>query len=43
MHRPAPGCYVTVTTAGFPLDKQERATETVFEQAALLSGEWVAA
>jgi len=28
---------------GFPPDKQEKATQTVLEQAALLSGEWVAA
>jgi type I restriction enzyme, R subunit len=28
---------------GYPPDKQEKATETVLEQAALLSGEWVAA
>jgi type I restriction enzyme R subunit len=27
---------------GYPPDKQERATQTVLEQAALLSGEWVA-
>jgi type I restriction enzyme R subunit len=27
---------------GYPPDKQEKATETVLEQAALLSGEWVA-
>jgi Type I restriction enzyme HindI endonuclease subunit-like, C-terminal len=25
---------------GYPPDKQEKATETVLEQAALLSGEW---
>jgi type I restriction enzyme R subunit len=25
---------------GYPPDKQERATQTVLEQAALLSGEW---
>lgn len=28
---------------GYPPDKQEKATETVLEQAALLSGEWAAA
>ncbi|MFO0147210.1 MAG: type I restriction enzyme endonuclease domain-containing protein, partial [Betaproteobacteria bacterium] len=28
---------------GYPPDKQYRATETVLEQAALLSGEWAAA
>ena len=28
---------------GYPPDKQEKATQTVLEQAALLSGEWVAA
>ena len=28
---------------GYPPDKQENATETVLEQAALLSGEWAAA
>ena len=28
---------------GYPPDKQEKATETVLEQAALLSSEWVAA
>ena len=27
---------------GYPPDKQEKATETVLEQAALLSGEWAA-
>ena len=28
---------------GYPPDKQEKATETVLEQAALLSAEWVSA
>jgi type I restriction enzyme, R subunit len=28
---------------GYPPDKQEKATQTVLEQAALLSGEWAAA
>jgi type I restriction enzyme R subunit len=28
---------------GYPPDKQEKATQTVLEQAALLSGEWIAA
>jgi type I restriction enzyme R subunit len=28
---------------GYPPDRQERATETVLDQAALLSGEWAAA
>jgi type I restriction enzyme R subunit len=28
---------------GYPPDKQEKATQTVLEQAALLSAEWVAA
>ena len=28
---------------GYPPDKQERATQTVLEQAALLSGEWARA
>ena len=28
---------------GYPPDKQEKATATVLEQAALLSGEWAAA
>ena len=28
---------------GYPPDKQEKATQTVPEQAALLSGEWAAA
>ncbi len=28
---------------GYPPDKQERATQTVLEQAAMLSGEWVTA
>jgi type I restriction enzyme R subunit len=28
---------------GYPPDKQERATQTVLEQAALLSAEWAAA
>ncbi len=28
---------------GYPPDKQERATQTVLEQAALLSGEWAGA
>ena len=28
---------------GYPPDKQERATQTVLEQAALLSGEWATA
>ena len=27
---------------GYPPDKQEKATQTVMEQAALLSGEWAA-
>jgi len=27
---------------GYPPDKQEKATQTVLEQAALLSGEWAA-
>jgi type I restriction enzyme R subunit len=27
---------------GYPPDRQEKATETVLEQAALLSGEWAA-
>jgi len=28
---------------GYPPDKQEQATQTVLEQAALLSGEWASA
>jgi type I restriction enzyme R subunit len=28
---------------GYPPDKQEKATQTVLEQAALLSGEWATA
>ena len=28
--------------AGYPPDKQEKATETVLEQTALLSAEWAA-
>jgi type I restriction enzyme, R subunit len=28
---------------GYPPDKQEKATQTVLEQAALLSGEWAGA
>jgi type I restriction enzyme R subunit len=28
---------------GYPPDKQDKATETVLEQAALLSGEWTTA
>jgi type I restriction enzyme, R subunit len=28
---------------GYPPDKQEKATQTVLEQAALLSAEWAAA
>jgi len=28
---------------GYPPDKQEKATQTVLEQAALLSGEWAVA
>ena len=28
---------------GYPPDKQEKATQTVLEQAALLSGEWAIA
>ena len=32
----------TLRKYGYPPDKQEQATETVLEQAALLSGEWAA-
>jgi type I restriction enzyme R subunit len=33
----------TLRKYGYPPDKQERATQTVLEQAALLSGEWAVA
>ena len=33
----------TLRKYGYPPDKQEKATETVLEQAALLAGEWAAA
>jgi hypothetical protein len=34
--------WVPPRRAGYPPDKQERATQTVLEQAALLSAEWAA-
>jgi hypothetical protein len=33
----------TSATVGYPPDKQEKATQTVLERAALLSAEWAAA